>query len=61
MRGVTLFYPHGDTGEYNVAVPVPTTDDVFTAERASILGKLDTNNRKSIADTYKALVGVLPL
>jgi hypothetical protein len=58
MRGVALFYPHGDTGEYNVAIPIPTSDDVLEAERASILKKLTRPNHKSIGETYKSLVEV---
>jgi hypothetical protein len=58
MRGVALFYQHGDTGEYNVAIPIPTSDDVLEAERASILKKLTRPNHKSIGETYKSLVEV---
>lgn len=57
MNGVTFFYPHGETKEYNVAVPVPTTDDVIAAERASILKKIQSSP-KSIVRAYKDLVAV---
>ena len=62
MSGVVFFHPHGDTNEYNVAVPIPTSDAVLVAERTSILKKLTklahVSSPKSIGETYRSLIEV---
>ena len=58
--GVTMFFPNGEAGAFNVAVPVPDAH-VFRSEREYILRKREPHAPEStaqIAEKYEKLVKV---
>lgn len=58
-RGIKLFYPYGENGRYNVALPVPDDAAIIDTERAYITQKLTPTHVQgsaSIMSQYAQLV-----
>jgi hypothetical protein len=50
-----LFYPDGQKGTHNVAIPVPKAHETLNMERKSILKKLERHEGRSIREKYDEL------
>jgi hypothetical protein len=53
---IELFYPDGQKGTHNVAIPVPRKHETLDMERKSILKKLERHEGGSIRGKYEELI-----